>query len=154
MEKILRNKLSNGKFVNVPPDRSKTMSAIKGKGNKTTELRFRLMLVRSGIRGWKLHTKEVVGKPDFFFPEYHLAVFLDGCFWHGCPKCGHVPKTNSDYWKTKIQRNKHRDSKNRRKLSEYGIHVIRFWEHDLKENPDKCVKKLKGFLHKCSPPQP
>ena len=142
MEKDLRKKLKNGRFENVPPKRSKTMSSIRGKGNKTTEVKFRLMLVRAGMRGWKLHPRGITGNPDFFFPQSQVAVFLDGCFWHGCPKCGHVPKTNSGFWKAKIQKNRARDRKNRAKLTKEGVRVVRFWEHELKTSPKRCIGKL------------
>ncbi|MHB8974086.1 MAG: PDDEXK family nuclease [Pirellulaceae bacterium] len=85
------------------------MRAVRGRGNKSTETRLRLALVRAGISGWRLHAKEVHGKPDFFFPAASLAVFVDGCFWHGCPRCGHIPKAHALFWRTKIDRNKHRD---------------------------------------------
>ena len=106
VEKVLKKKLPEGKFEDVPLKRSKTMSAIKSKGNKTTEITFRMALVRASIRGWKLHPKGLPGNPDFIFPARKTVVFLDGCFWHGCPKCGHIPKTNIGYWRTKIQMNK------------------------------------------------
>jgi DNA mismatch endonuclease (patch repair protein) len=97
--------LVNGSFGNVSETHSRRMGAIRGKGNRTTEVRFRAMLVRAGIRGWTMQTKGIKGKPDFYFPKSKVAVFLDGCFWHGCPKCGHVPSVNRPYWKAKIKRN-------------------------------------------------
>ena len=95
MERKLKEKLVNGQFEGQTPVNSKRMKAVKGKGNKSTEVRFRSMLVRARVRGWKVHPRGIVGKPDFFFPEHRLAVFVDGCFWHGCPRCGHVPKANN-----------------------------------------------------------
>jgi len=131
MERKLRKTLKGGKFKNVPAVRSKTMSAIRGKNNRSTELRFRMALVRAGINGWETNAEDFVGKPDFFFRKKRIAVFVDGCFWHGCPKCGHYPKTRSSFWKTKILRNKERDKKNRRKLRREGIKVVNIWEHSL-----------------------
>ena len=131
MERKLRKTLKGGKFKNVPAVRSKTMSAIRGKNNRTTELCFRMALVRAGINGWETNVEDLVGKPDFFFRKKHIAVFVDGCFWHGCPKCGHFPKTRSSFWKMKILRNKERDKKNRRKLRREGIKVVNIWEHSL-----------------------
>ena len=98
MEKALRRKLPGGRFENVSPVRSRAMAAVRGKGNITTERRLRLALVRAGIRGWQLHPKGLSGRPDFLFPEAKLAVFADGCFWHGCRKCGHVPSKHSDFF--------------------------------------------------------
>ena len=142
MEKKLKKKLKGGKFHNVPAVRSKTMSAIRGKNNRTTELCFRMALVRAGIKGWETNVEYLVGKPDFFFRKKRIAVFIDGCFWHGCPKCGHYPKTRSSFWKMKILRNKERDKKNRQRLRRNGIKVINIWEHSLKD-PKRLELKIK-----------
>ena len=83
MEKALREKLASGKFDNVTETDAKRMRAVKGKGNRSTELLFRLTLVRAGIKGWKLNPRNIPGKPDFYFPAEKVAVFTDGCFWHG-----------------------------------------------------------------------
>ena len=74
---------------------------------------------------WKVHPRGVVGKPDFLFPEQRLAVFVDGCFWHGCPKCGHVPTANNPYWKAKIEGNQRRDREYDRRLQDEGLRVLR-----------------------------
>ena len=140
MERKLRKTLKGGKFKNVPVVRSKTMAAIRGKNNRTTELCFRMALVRAGINGWETNAEDLVGKPDFFFRKKRMAVFIDGCFWHGCPKCGHFPKTRSSFWKTKILRNKERDKNNRRKLRRKGIKVVRIWEHSLKDPKQLSLK--------------
>lgn len=118
------------------------MGAIRGKGNRTTEARFRAMLVRAGIRGWTMQTKDMKGKPDFYFPESKVAIFLDGCFWHGCPKCGHVPSVNRPFWKAKIERNQQRDKLTDELLRQIGITAVRFWEHELQECPRQCIKRL------------
>jgi len=148
MERKLRNKLKGGKFKNVPAVRSKTMAAIRGKNNRATELRLRMALVSAGIRGWETNVEELPGKPDFFFRKKKLAIFVDGCFWHGCPKCGHYPKTRSSFWKMKILRNKERDRKNRENLRRRCIRVVGMWEHSLK-TPEKLVlsvERLKRLL--------
>ena len=131
MERRLKLKLPNGEFVGVTLERSRIMSAIRGKSNKTTEKRLRMALVRHGIRGWVLHTAQVAGKPDFFFPKSGVAVFVDGCFWHGCKTCGHVPKTRSAFWRAKLKRNRERDSRTDKLLHQSGIRIIRIWEHSL-----------------------
>lgn len=100
-----------------------------------------MALVRSGIRGFILHPK-LPGKPDFFFPEHNVAIFVDGCFWHGCDMCGHVPKTNSKFWAMKIQRNIQRDTRNTRLLKAQGIRVVRLWEHQLKKQLQQAVQKV------------
>ena len=148
MEKKLRKKLKGGKFEDVTAVRSRTMAAIRGKNNKTTELCFRMALVRAGIKGWETNVRELPGCPDFFFRDKHIAVFIDGCFWHGCPKCGHYPKTRKAFWKAKILRNKERDKKNRWKLRKERIQVMRIWEHSLKtpKQLNLKIKKVKDLL--------
>ncbi len=118
------------------------MAAVKGKGNKTTERSLRLALVRAGIRGWTMHPPDISGKPDFYFAVNRLAVFVDGCFWHGCGKCGHIPKTNSQFWRAKIERNRQRDIATSRRLKAIGIRVQRVWEHDLQHSLARCVRNV------------
>jgi DNA mismatch endonuclease (patch repair protein) len=140
MERKLRKTLNGGKFKDVPAIRSRTMAAIRGRNNQSTEVRFRMALVRAGINGWETNVEDLVGKPDFFFRKNRLVVFVDGCFWHGCPKCGHYPKTRSSFWKTKILRNKERDKKNRQKLRRQGIKVVSIWEHSLIDTKQLSLK--------------
>lgn len=142
MERLLRLKLRNGNFGDVTPVRSRIMSAIRGKSNKSTELSFRMHLVRAKIGGFILHSREVLGRPDFYFERERLAVFVDGCFWHGCAKCGHVPKTNRPFWAAKIERNQMRDLRNRRQLRSQGVKVLRVWEHEIKEDVGAVMRKL------------
>lgn len=148
MERKLRKTLKGGKFKNVPAVRSKTMAAIRGKNNRTTELCFRMALVRAGIKGWEKNVEDLLGKPDFFFRKKRLAVFVDGCFWHGCPRCGHYPKTRSSFWKAKILRNKERDKRNRRELRKDGVKVVSIWEHSLKtqKGVKLKIKQIRNFL--------
>lgn len=151
MEKILKAKLKNGKFQNVTPLRSKIMSCIPGRRNRSTEVAFRLALVRAGISGWKMHV-DIQGCPDFFFPETPLAVFVDGCFWHGCPRCGHIPRTRSSFWQAKILRNRQRDAQNSRILRKEGVQILRIWEHQLKKRSAKqqVIQKLSNMITKPS----
>lgn len=137
MERYLKNVLRSSDFSGVGENRSRTMAAIRSKGNRTTELKLRMAMVRAGIGGWTMHRKDIVGTPDFFFQERRLAVFVDGCFWHGCPSCGHIPKTRSRFWAAKLQRNKTRDLVAVEKLKDDGIRTLRIWEHDLKSNEDR-----------------
>ena len=136
MEKILRDKLPTGRFRNVKLRTSKTMMAIANKHNRSTERKFRMALVRAGLRGWILHAQGIFGCPDIYFPRQKVAVFLDGCFWHGCPKCGHIPKTNRAFWRTKIARNQKRDKQANNQLRVKGTSVIRIWEHSLRDTKD------------------
>src|SRR5262245_12077251 len=152
MERELREKLEGGTFGNVAPGDARRMKAVRGKNNKTTERRFRALLIGAGVRGWKIRPKGIVGSPDFFFPERQLAVFLDGCYWHACPRCGHVPSINQRFWSAKLRRNQERDREKERQLGAEGIRVIRFWEHELKDSVSDCLRRLVDELH--GPEQP
>ncbi len=140
MEKQLKATLPEGRFLNVSSIRSRAMAAVKGKHNRSTEIQFRMALVRGALGGWNTHEK-LPGNPDVYFDDARLAVFLDGCFWHGCRQCGHIPKTNSLFWETKIRRNRVRDRKNTRLLRQDGVRVLRVWEHTI-NNP----KQLRNVL--------
>ena len=148
MEKILRTTLPGGRFRKVPVKRSRIMRAIPSGGNRSTEVRFRLGMVRRGIRGWKLRPEGLVGNPDFYFPGIRLAVFVDGCFWHGCPLCGHIPKKNTSFWETKIHLNKLRDREKTHALRLRKIVVLRFWEHEVESYIDECVHRVRDARSK------
>jgi DNA mismatch endonuclease (patch repair protein) len=124
------------------------MAAIRGKNNKSTEMRLRMYFVRSGIGGWHANYPLVKGKPDFYFEKSRLAVFVDGCYWHGCPRCGHIPKTRSAFWAAKIARNKYRDAYTTKHLRKQGIKVFRFWEHQLRTSKgvESAAARLKKVL--------
>ncbi len=145
METRLKRHLPGGKFE-VTPERSRAMAAVRGRGNKTTELRLKMALVRGGIHGWVCNERSLPGKPDFYFASQKVAVFVDGCFWHGCPRCGHVPKTNQSFWAAKLDRNRTRHRKVSRLLRRDNIRVLRFWEHQLREDLPRCVAKLEKYL--------
>jgi len=104
-------------------------------------LLLRSELHKAGLR-FRIHYK-LIGKPDIVFPYKGLAVFVDGCYWHGCPKCYREPKTNTEYWKNKIARNQQRAKTVRRQLNRNGWRVMRVWEHELKNNLDKVICKIK-----------
>jgi DNA mismatch endonuclease, patch repair protein len=142
MEKELKDilKKTNG-LGKVEPKHSKIMKAIRSKNNKNTEVRFRFNLVRRGIKGWKTQFGIYGTRPDFYFPNQKLAIFIDGCFWHGCPHCGHIPKTNSLFWEKKIELNKLRDLRNIEILSAYGLKVVRIWEHEIESDINLCLNK-------------
>ena len=115
-----------------PADRRKTMQAVKGKGTRL-EKRLFSMLVRMGLRGWKKNVDSIIGKPDIVFISQRVAIFVDGCFWHGCPHCKRkLPQTNRKYWKRKIERNIALAKSYSRQLRAGGWTVIRIWEHELK----------------------
>ncbi len=146
MEKKLRNLLVGGKFSGVSAERSQAMRAVRGKGNKTTENRLRSALATVMIRGWKVRQPGIPGNPDFVFPKLKIAIFVDGCFWHGCPTCGHIPKTNSRYWAAKITSNRRRDKANSIRLRLEGFRVLRLWEHSLEQDASACIRKIRVLL--------
>jgi DNA mismatch endonuclease Vsr len=133
-------------FSSVTARASKNFSGIRGRNNRTTEVRFRLALVRAGISGWKMHNRALPGNPDFVFLKERIAVFVDGCFWHGCSRCGHIPKTNSPFWRAKIQRNIERDRANIRKLGDSDFRVVRIWEHELRRDLAGCVVRIADLI--------
>ncbi len=111
--------------------RSALMARIRGRGNKATELRLIAIMRARGITGWKRNVS-LLGRPDFVFPRERLAVFVDGCFWHGCPIHATWPKQNAEFWRAKILRNRQRDRAVNRLLRRKGWRVVRIWEHALK----------------------
>ncbi|MBU0578043.1 very short patch repair endonuclease [Patescibacteria group bacterium] len=124
--------------------RSYNMSQVKGKNTKL-EIIFRQYIWNKGLRGYRLHAK-LPGKPDLFFGPKKVAVFIDGCFWHKCALCFKGPKTNKKFWSAKIRSNVERDLDNDIKLKKLNIEPIRFWEHEIKEDIEKCYKKIKKFV--------
>jgi DNA mismatch endonuclease (patch repair protein) len=101
------------------------MSHIKGSRTRP-ELELKKTMK---IQGFSYQPKGVYGNPDFASKKHKIAVFIDGCFWHGCPRHYKKPKSNHDYWKTKITRNKKRDMNVSKELKSMGWKVIRIWEH-------------------------
>jgi len=148
VERILRETLRDGRFHNVNPHHSKRMSAVRSQGNKTTERRLRSALVRAGVSGWRVNPAGLTGNPDFYFPRFKVALFVDGCFWHGCPKCGHVPAVNNAYWATKLRRNMERDASKAELLRGQGIKVLRFWEHQVQNDIVGCLSAVQRALKK------
>jgi len=122
------------------------MSRIKGKGNKDTELVMIQIMRKYHISGWR-RNQAVLGKPDFVFFKQKIALFVDGCFWHGCPKHSNMPKNNQEFWAKKLQQNKDRDKYVSRELKKAGWKIVRVWEHELKY-PDKVIVKLKKQFEK------
>src|SRR5437016_5653844 len=130
--------------VFTPAKRSLIMAAIKGKGTKTTEQAVRRLLRLHNIKGWRSHVPTIPGKPDFAFRNKKIGVFIDGCFWHGCRKCRRNlrPSANSAFWAAKFAGNKKRDRVVGVALRKKGWRVIRFWEHEVRKNPNLVLKKM------------
>ncbi len=107
--------------------RSKIMAAIRSRENKTTEIALGKLFSAVGLRGYRKHWS-VDGRPDFAWPRLKVAVFVDGCFWHGCPHCHKPPKSNLRYWRPKLDQNRRRDKRISRRLRRAGWSVFRVWE--------------------------
>ena len=121
------------------------MSRIRSKGNRDTELRLIQIFRANGIKGWRRGSK-LPGKPDFVFPKLKTAVFVDGCFWHACPKHGTQPKNRAAFWLAKLTGNKARDRRVNRALRERGWKVMRIWEHELANKNLPLLRKRLDIL--------
>ncbi len=122
------------------------MSRVRSARNRSTEWKLRAALVRNGVAGWTVTARQLPGSPDFLFPDNKLAVFVDGCFWHGCPRCYRRPKSNRKFWDEKIQQNRKRDRKVTSHLRRTGWRVIRVWEHDLQKTSAGIVRRIQTVL--------
>lgn len=126
--------------------RSQIMSKVKSKANLSTEIRLISLFKQYSIKGWRRNYR-VVGHPDFVFLSRHLAIFVDGCFWHGHSCRNTQPKQNADYWREKQERNKARDSQVTTILTQKGWHVVRIWECELRQkHREVLVEKLKPLM--------
>jgi DNA mismatch endonuclease, patch repair protein len=124
--------------------RSEVMSLVRSTGNKSTELRLIALMRTAGITGWRRRQK-LPGSPDFVFRKRSLAVFVDGCFWHGCPKHATFPATRRAVWRKKFATNMARDRRVNRTLRTAGWRVLRIWEHDLKASSRGLARLLRGL---------
>lgn len=125
-------------------ERSRVMAAIRGKGNRGTELKLIAIFRAAGICGWRRGSK-LPGKPDFIFPTAKLAVFVDGCFWHGCAQHCRRPGSRQEYWRRKIERNIQRDLEVKKLLRARGWRCLRLWEHSLK-SPETVARRVRRVL--------
>jgi DNA mismatch endonuclease, patch repair protein len=131
--------------------RSAVMALIRGHGNKATELRLITIFRAFAITGWRRKQK-LFGKPDFVFRKQRLVIFVDGCFWHGCPKCYRRPGSNKKYWEAKFIQNRERDKEVNRLLRKSRWRVIRLWEHELEKKPEACIHRIIKVLENAAPP--
>lgn len=150
--------------------RSEVMSRIRGRGNKDTELALVRLLRAHKISGWRRHVRVAVDgsrlkverrkqhdpdnqtptlnpqlsvRPDFVFVKLRTAIFVDGCFWHGCPKHATKPENNRAFWRRKFSVNKKRDGIVNRTLRKAGWRVLRIWEHELaRKNEARLVRRI------------
>lgn len=126
-----------------PGERSGLMSRVKTR-NTAPELALRRAMWRAGIRGWRLHPKQVPGKPDVAWIGRRVAVFVDGAFWHGHPD--HYWGQSGPFWDAKIARNRDRDELVNAELTVAGWAVVRLWDFEVLRDPDECVSKIRAAL--------
>ena len=134
--------------------RSEVMSRIRGRGNKQTELALAHLLRSHGITGWRRQVRLCIRgplrlkvRPDFTFRSARVALFVDGCFWHACPKHSNPPANNWEFWQKKLKGNKHRDRKVDAGLRSAGWRVVRIWEHDMtSKSHARLVARLRRVL--------
>ncbi|RMH24522.1 MAG: very short patch repair endonuclease [Planctomycetota bacterium] len=110
------------------------------------ELALRRALHARGLR-YRLRI-DLPGRPDVVFVAARVAVFVDGCFWHGCPEHCRRPASNRDYWRAKIERNMARDARVTRELSAAGWRVVRLWEHEVGASPARCAARVEGIVRR------
>ncbi len=122
-----------------PSDRSDTMRRVRSR-DTSCELALRRELHRRGLR-YSLR-RTLPGKPDVIFVRAKVALFVDGCFWHGCPTHCRRPSSNTTYWNAKIDRNMARDQRVTGELAREGWRVIRLWEHEVRESPARCAARV------------
>lgn len=123
------------------------MSRIRSRGNKKTELAMVKLLRKNRIIGWRRH-QPLVGTPDFVFRKLKLAIFVDGCFWHGCKEHG-VRPGSKPFWKTKFIHNKAHDRRVNRSLRACGWRVLRVWEHELSsKNETRLLHRIERAMEK------
>jgi len=129
--------------------RSEIMSKVRSKGNKSTELKMIQIFHEAGIKGWRRNYK-VKGHPDFVFLKERIAIFVDGCFWHGHNCRNTVPKDHSDYWDKKREHNRQHDHEITALFEGRGWTVMRIWECELKKNnKELLLKKFKNSIPLC-----
>ena len=128
-----------------PEQRSRCMAAIKGKDTKP-EMIVRKYLFSRGLR-YRVQVRKLPGNPDIVLPKYKTVIFVDGCFWHGHEGCRYfrLPKSNVEFWKSKIERNVARDARNEEELKSLGWRILRVWECDIRK-----VSGREEYLQKLS----
>lgn len=126
--------------------RRQMMSSIKGR-DTTPELSLRRGVWALGLR-YRVQYRIGRTRPDMVFIGAKLAVFVDGCFWHGCPQHSTMPKNNREFWEQKLRRNRERDAENTQWLEAKGWRVLRLWEHEIEASPEDCARRIAVILGK------
>ena len=132
-------------IMTVDPERSRIMRAVKSR-DTAPEMTVRRLVYSMGYR-YRLHRKDLPGKPDLAFKSRRKVIFIHGCFWHGhdCKRGARVPKNNREYWETKITRNRERDRQHDEDLKREGWRVFVVWECQIRE-PEAVAERIKSFL--------
>jgi len=125
-------------------ERSRIMARVRGRDNVSTELLVVKLFRSNGVTGWR-RQPSLFGKPDFAFPKARVAVFVDGCFWHGCPKCYRAPESSASFWRHKVRKNMERDLKVSRELRSQGWRVVRVRECQL-PTPTRFINRIKTLV--------
>lgn len=120
------------------------MARIRSRDTKP-EVTLRRELFARGLRGWRCHVRTLPGKPDLAFTRWRIAVFVDGCFWHGHPDF-FTPGKSGPYWDAKIERTRERDRVANEALRATGWHVLRFWDFEVEDDLDRCVGQIMAAL--------
>ncbi|MCB9794089.1 MAG: very short patch repair endonuclease [Alphaproteobacteria bacterium] len=139
----------------MPATRSEQMARIPREDTKP-ETRLRKALWQAGVRGYRKHARTPAGRPDLVFPGPRLAVFLDGCFWHGCPDHYSRPRSREDFWAEKLRANIERDRRQTAQLEAEGWRVLRVWEHEVYEDLPAAVERVRRARDRRQPwaPEP
>ena len=123
------------------------MRANKAK-NTNPELLLRKALFRNDLKGYRLNYKKVPGRPDIAFVSKKIAIFVNGCYWHRCPKCNlPIPKSNSIFWQEKFKRNKERDKRKNRELRVLGWMAMTIWECEINKHLNKQIDKIREVYY-------
>lgn len=131
-------------FPGVSEGTRRSMSSNRSKDTKL-ELAFRKALWASGLRGYRKNVRRLPGCPDVVFGRHRLAVFINGCYWHGCESCGRFrwPKRNAGFWQSKIERNRMRDAEAIKNLESLGYTAITVWECEIKRSLQGCLERVR-----------
>ncbi|MGM0924037.1 MAG: very short patch repair endonuclease [Bacillota bacterium] len=123
--------------------RRKNMQAIKAQSKLENKVSKELW--KKGIR-FRKNVKDLFGKPDIAIKKHKVVIFIDSCFWHCCDLHGNMPKTNSEFWREKLDKNKNRDQEVNRYYKNKGWYIKRIWEHEIKQDIDKVINEIINFI--------
>jgi DNA mismatch endonuclease, patch repair protein len=127
----------------VDQQRSKIMSSIKAVSKLETLVTQELW--KKGYR-FRRNVRGMVGTPDIAIKKYKVVIFIDSCFWHFCPIHGRMPKSNIEFWKKKLERNQERDKEHTQFYLQKGWHILRIWEHEIRQDFDETIQKIAAFI--------